>query len=261
MAEVMSAELRALKSKMAEVEEEAKRVAAEKDELFQKYNRAQEDLDVVKEEKKREYDNVIKKDIKPYLDEIRGSVADDPALAESVDLIESKLNASAQEGIMSRDKLADLQFVVQASANTQRYKNQLEKANDEHKITSSKLEKLFQADKEWQERFKAAQETSAAELKKLEEANALKDKMVADLEAELKALGAKKETDIADTNSHFETPAQQSSSSSSTAPVLSEPVQEPESMTVEATASSNSDIGLGSLISFEKRTDWRRNFN
>ena len=259
MTEVMSAELRALKSKMAQIEEEAKRVSDEKNELLEKYSRAQQDLDVVKEEKKKEYDNVIKKDIKPFLDELRGSATEDPAFAESVDLVESKLNATAQKGIMSRENLADMQLMVQASAATQRYKSELEKANNEHKVTSSRLEELFQADKEWQKRFEAAKESNEMELKKLREENELKEKMLADLSAELKALGAKKEKDIADSNSHFETSTEtQQSTSSTTAPPLTEPTAEP--MTVEATASSNADSGLGSLISFKKTTDWRRSF-
>jgi len=266
MNDVMSAELRALKNKMAEIEAEAKRVASEKEDLAQKFSKAQESLDVVKEEKKHQFGSVIDKSVKPFIDELRENVAADAMAAKSISLFENHLNDGLQDGFMDPMSRANYEFAAVASAATQRYKSDLEKVTSEHQITSSKLEKLFQAEKEWQEKLQAIQaekEAIAAEkentVKSLEEANALKDKMVADLENELKALGAIQNKNIANTKSHFDTPAE--TETSEPVPVETETLESAAPTAVEATASSSSDRGLGSLISFERRTDWRRSYD
>lgn len=271
MSEVLSHDLRKIKQELEEEKKEKARIAEEQKAREEEYARMKEHMDRIREEKKQYYSGIIDQKVKPYFEDLRKNSENDARMTESIARFEKQLDTGLNDAFMDPDQLATLQVAVAASAANQ--------------MNASKLEELFQSQKQWEEKFGAMQSEKEAlakateEAKKqLDESNALKDKMVEDLKKELAELRAKHEKSINNVEGHFEegtdvkmedvaqsgqVPAQAPAQTTPTPvtggpPPAQAPAQAAPATTVQATASkSHFYKGFETLFDFTPGDDWR----
>jgi DNA repair exonuclease SbcCD ATPase subunit len=269
MTEVLGADLRSMKEQLEKERQEKQRIIEEQKAREAEFTKMQEHLNRVKEEKKQYYSGMIDSKVKPFLEDLRKQSHNDSRMSDSLSRFENQLNQGLDNAFMDPDQLATLQVAVAASAANQ--------------VTSSKLEELFQSQKQWEEKFGALQkekeelEKAQSDAKKqLEEANSLKEKMVEDLKRELEELKAKHEKSINNAESHFEEgvepkmtdavpPAAATTPAATAAPVPSMPAPaipavSQQTTTIPATASDKNFYGgFNTLFDFTPRDSWRSN--
>lgn len=270
MTEVLGADLRSMKEQLEAERAEKQRILDEQKAREEEFAKMQEHMNMVKEEKKQYYSGLIDEKVKPYFEDLKKQSENDSRMTESLNRFQTQLDTGLENAFMDPDQLATLQVAVAASAANQ--------------VTSSKLEELFQTQKQWEEKFGALQkekeelETAQTEAKKqLEESNTLKEKMVEDLKKELAELKAKHEKSINNAEGHFEegtdakmedaekkpveTTTEVTQESAPAAPAPAVPAVTPAAQaTVEATASSgNYYRGFETLFDFSPRDNWRSN--
>lgn len=238
MTEAMGADLRALKERLD-------RELAEKDALVKQREAEQKEMETlrshmnqVKEEKKRHFAGMIQTDVKPFLENLRKNGENDERFTNSLDRFEENLNKGLNDAFMDQDSMATLQTIRAAASANQ--------------VTSSKLEELFQSQKQWEEKFGSLQKENEELLAKTAAA-AEKEKMVEELKKELAELKAVQEKTVANVESHFEKPAAE-------APVTQQQTQEqPQIVTATASSSDAYFNGFETLFDFKPRENWRSN--
>lgn len=264
MNEVLGADLRSMKEELEKERKEKERILSETKVRDEEFARMQQHLNTVKEEKRQYYSGMINDKVKPFLDDLRKQSQDDSRMSTSINLFQDELSSGLDNAFMDPKQLATLQVAVAASAANQ--------------VTSSKLEELFQSQKQWEEKYgllqkekEALQVAKEEAAKTLSESNDTKEKMVEALKKELEELKAKHEKSINNVEGHFEgdtkmedvkdtpsapAPAAGATTAAVTAPVAgAAPVT---SQTVAATASdSNFYGGFNTLFDFAPRESWR----
>ena len=263
MTEVLGADLRTIKEELEKERKEKQRIIDEQKAREDEFNRMQQHLNAVKEEKKQYYSGMIDSKVKPFLDDLRKQSENDPRVNDSLNLFQDQLNKGLDNAFMDPQELATLQVAVAASAASQ--------------VTSSKLEELFQSQKQWEEKFTALQkekeEIESAKVeaqKKMEETSTLKEQMVENLKKELAELKAKHEKSLNNVEGHFEGEAKMedvkddapaTTSVPASAPAAPENTTAPAvSQTVAATASDRTFYGgFNTLFDFTPRQNWRSN--
>lgn len=266
MTEVLGADLRSMKEELDRERQEKQRIIDEQKAREEEFTRMQNHLNVVKEEKKQYYSNVIDTKVKPYLDDLRKQSDGDARLGDSLTDFQQQLDIGLDNAFMDPRQLATLQVAVAASADA-------EAAKAKDQVTSSKLEELFQSQKQWEEKFQTLQKEKD-ELEKvktdtqkdMEDANVIKEKMVEDLKKELAELKAKHDTTLTNAEGHFEKEADVPMTDVSapmtgvTAPTPVIPsIPAPATTTIAATASKNFHGGFDTLFDFSPRDGWRSN--
>lgn len=266
MTEVLGADLRTIKEELEKERKEKQRILDEQKAKEEEFARMQQHLNAVKEEKKQYYSGMIDQKVKPFLDDLRKQSENDPRVNDSLNLFQEQLNKGLDNAFMDPQELATLQVAVAASAANQ--------------VTSSKLEELFQNQKQWEEKFTALQkekeEIEAAKKeaqKKLEEDSTLKEQIVENLKKELAELKAKHEKSLNNVEGHFEedtkmedvkttadTNPVSSSSDAAIPPAAAAAATPAVSQTVAATASDSTFYGgFNTLFDFTPRHNWRSN--
>lgn len=258
MSETLSTDLRRIKEQLDKELKEKEVMKKENEARIAEMEKLRSQVNAVKEEKKQTFSGIIEKDIKPYLESLRKSGESDSRFTSSVDVFEESLNKGLDDAFMSPESMAQLQ-VVRAAASA-------------NQVTSSRLEELFQSQKEWETKFQALQDEKAKleeqttiSAKELEEQNAAKEKVLEELKkelAELKAVHEKSKTNINNVEAHFKENEQVAKDTSN--PIdqtTSSEVAPPVAQTVAATASSKSNFcnGFETLFDFTPRSDWKRN--
>jgi chromosome segregation ATPase len=248
MSEVLSGKVRTMQEELereraerARVEEERARAQKEYEEERARVQKEHEEmrahLDRIKQEKKQEFSHVIAQDVRPFLDGLKKS----ERAAPSIQHFERMLEKGLEDAFMDENSLATLNTIRAAASSNQ--------------VTSSKLEEMFQNQKAWEEKLAVLQkEKQEAE----ERARAQEEEKVRMLEelrkelAELKQAKQAADENIKNVESHFESaPAAPAPATSAPAPPV-----------ITATASSSTEsTGLGTLFSFEPRTNWKSTSN
>lgn len=255
MTEVLGADLRNIKEELKREREEKERIVREQQAKEAEYKKMQEQMNGVIAEKKEYYSNVINNNVKPFLEDLKKQSENDSRLSSSMSIFERDLNKGLEDAFMDPSQLATLQVAVAASAANQ--------------VTSSKLEKLFQTQKQWEEKYTALQEEKEKLLKEQNEskkewdsANGVKDKMVEELKKELSEIKAKYEKSINNADGHFSknsenTKMEDVEMTAETVDAPPAPVEN--AQTIAATASASYHGGFGTLFDFTPRTNWRSN--
>jgi flagellar biosynthesis GTPase FlhF len=264
MTEVMGADLRSMKDELQREREDKERIVKEQKVREEEFIRMQGHLNAVKEEKKMHYSTVMDKQVRPYLEGLRKSGGDDKRLDDSLSNFQQQLDVGLDNAFMDPSQLATLRVAVAASADA-------EAAKEKNQVTASKLEELFQTQKQWEEKFNSLQEekntleqTRTDTQKEMETANTTKEQMVEDLKKELAELKAKHDTTLNNAEGHFKPDADVAMTN--VTPTISAPVAPvapilPTVTTIEATASSNFYGGFDTLFDFTPRDGWRSNNN
>jgi chromosome segregation ATPase len=254
-------EAKRAKEEAQRVKEEADRIMKEKAEMEHSYN-------VFKNERRQGFSQVLDTVVNPYLDGLKKTVENDKRYAESIDKSREILGKGLENAFTNERELAMMHTLqVGASAN---------------QALSSRVEELFQSQKEWENKFeqlKKEKEEIAAkkaeEIKAAQEAAALKEKMAQDLKQELETLKMqyeKSKENIKNTDSHFEDPDRTAPMQEGAAPVVppsdstaaaAAPTpavpQQQQQQTVGAVASNDPHFynGFNTLFDFTPRTSWR----
>lgn len=266
MAEVLGTDLRAVQDELHKEREEMKRMIASHKERDDEYNRMERHLNTVKEEKKQYYSNVIDNKVKPYLEGLRRQSDGDARLGDSLSQFQQQLDVGLNNAFMDPSQLATLQVAVAASADA-------EAAKAKNQITSSKLEELFQSQKQWEEKFQTLQkekddleQVKTNNHKEMEDSNATKEKMVEELKKELEELKAKHDSTLTNAEGHFNKEADVAMTDVVTTTTNGARVPNVVPMINHATvAATASDIhyhgGFSTLFDFTPRESWRSNSN
>lgn len=195
------------------------------------YQRMQSQVDAIKEEKKKQFEGIIQKEVRPYLEQLRKSAPDNTQFSTSIDTFESQLSKGLDNAFMDKESMATLQTIHAAASANQ--------------VTSSKLEEVFQNHKTLQTRVEAAEKAKEDIDLLLKKTQEEKDKEIEELKKTLDELHKKHTEAAANINNakaHF--------------PMEDE--VENNTATVAATASSDSSAGqFGSLFSFDINPNWR----
>lgn len=257
MTERLGADLRAMKQQLEAVNAEKERIAAEKaerDAAFEKLNR---DMEVVRDEKKRNFSELVETDVKPFFQNLKKD--QDPRVVENVAIVEQQIANGLNDAFMDKNDMALFQTV--------------RACNSALTATSQELERMFQSEREWTKKFNELRDEKEAEMQKnaaaaaaAEEERALKDKALEDLKAELSKLKAVHTKNLAAVENHFDekTPEQEQApveeppadgvpANASSVPLATE-------TTVRAEASNRSTKyygGFETLLDFRPRTNWR----
>lgn len=266
MTEVLGADLRSMKEQLEKERAEKQRIIDEQKAKEAEFAKMQEHLELVKKEKKQYYSGMIDNKVKPYLEGLREQSKNDPRMNDSLNLFQEQLNSGLENAFMDPQQLATLQVAVAASAANQ--------------VTSSKLEEMFQTQKQWEEKFNALQKEKEEiekargdTAKQLEESNTLKEKMVEDLKKELAELKAKHEKSLNNAEGHFEQAPKMEDVKEPAVPADGTQVPPQTTMappaipsipqqqtTVAATASDKNFYGgFNTLFDFTPRDSWRSN--
>lgn len=265
MTEVMGADLRNIKEELKREREEKERIIKEQKEREEEFNRMQKHLNTVKDEKKQYYSGVIDDKVKPYLEALRKQSDGDARLGDSLNHFQKQLDDGLDNAFMDPSQLATLQVAVAASADAAA-------AEAKNQVTSSKLEELFQSQKQWEEKFSSLQKekeeiekVKTETEKKMEESNSVAAKLAEELKKELSELRAKHESTITNAEGHFDKAADVAmtdapATDNTTPAVVDTPahVDTPAPVAVTATASKNFYGGFDTLFDFTPR-EWKSN--
>lgn len=263
MTETLANDVRILKQQLEAVNTEKERLAKEKAETEANFNKLNHDMTMVKEEKKRNFSEVVQTDVKPFFERLKKN--QDPRLVENVSLIEEQISNGLEDAFMKPTDMALFQTV--------------RAANSALTATSQELERMFQSERTWTEKYnkleeeKKVLEEKAKEQKKAnEEAQAFKEKALEDLKMELAQLKAIHRNNIAAVENHFDgdrevsnvgqasvttAPIETSFTTSVTAPAAT---TENAGTTVRAEASNRGTKfygGFETLFDFKPNPNWR----
>lgn len=266
MTESMSHDLREAKKQLLAFAAEKEKMMADKEARDIEYERLNKDMSVVKEEKKRNFSEVVDKDVTPFFQSLRKD--QDPRLVENVDMIEQQIATGLNDAFMNANDMALFQTVRAASSAMT--------------ATSAELERMFQSDRAWADKFAALQkEKDDVELKNQESLKSavdereLKEKAMEALQEELEKIKAVHSKNLSAVENHFDGDAAVATTESD-APVADVdatavggvPANSPATpidggtTTVRAEASSRSTKYLGgweTLFDFKPKTCWRDN--
>lgn len=266
MAETLGEDVRALKQQLEAANAEKDRIAQEKASRDEEFERLNKDMTQVKEEKKRNFSEVVQTDVKPFFERLKKD--QDPRLVENMAMVEEQISTGLEDAFMKPKDMALFQTV--------------RAANSALTATSQELERMFQSEREWTEKFNALQkekeeyESKTQESSKaVEEAQALKDKALEDLKAELAQLKAVHSKNLAAVENHFDGDGADGAVDSTAAdgattatPMETDgaapaPAEAPAAdATVRAEASNrgtNFYGGFETLFDFKPNTGWRNN--
>lgn len=268
MTETLGNDVRALKQQLEAVNAEKERLAKEKAERDAEYEKLNQDMTLVKEEKKRNFSEVVQTDVKPFFERLKKD--QDPRLVENVSLVEEQISNGLEDAFMNKSDMALFQTV--------------RAANSALTATSQELERMFQTERTWTEKYnkleeekKALEEKAQEEKKAIEEAQALKEKALEDLKAELAQLKAVHSKNLAAVENHFDgdkdadTPAtdgapattpMETSDAVPATPAAPAATTDGASATVRAEASNrgtNFYGGFETLFDFKPNPNWRNN--
>lgn len=265
MTERLGADLRAMKQQLEAANAEKERIASEKAERDAAYEKLNKDMAIVRDEKKRNFSQLVETDVKPFFQNLKKD--QDPRVVENMSMVEDQIAAGLEDAFMEPKDMALFQTV--------------RACNSALTATSQELEKMFQSEREWTAKFNALREEKEASEAKIiestkaaEEERAVKDKALADLKEELAKLKAVHTKNLAAVENHFdaegETAAADAAPDSAAAvpvvtdtsavPANSAAVPAEQSTTVRAEASNRSSKfygGFETLFDFQPRTDWR----
>jgi chromosome segregation ATPase len=256
MTETLGEDVRALKHQLETINAEKERLAREKavrDEEFERLNKA---MTMVKEEKKRNFSEVVQTDVKPFFERLKKD--QDPRLVENMAIVEDQISNGLEDAFMKPNDMALFQTV--------------RAANSALTATSQELERMFKSERDWTEKFNALQkekmeyEVRARESNKAaEEAQALKEKTIEDLKGELAKLKAVHSKNLAAVENHFDTedatkntPPPETGTDTTPKPSVNDAAP----TTVRAEASNrNSSFygGFETLFEFKPNAGWRNN--
>lgn len=183
-------------------------------EIEDKYNRAQEAVS-------KKYTDLVNSQVLPYLHSVKQF---EPERASDIDRFSNGLQRMAKDIFGNPENLACLETIRAAASANQ--------------VTSSKLEEMFQSQQQWESKLAKLQEEHdrvRAEAERNSELVSDKEKLLAELKAELEQLRTKAREDVSDPENHF----------TAAAPA------------VTATASAAPRRDIGSLFNYTPRTDWR----
>ena len=191
MTESLGEDICALKQQLDAANAERERLVSEKTNRDAEFERLNKDMTQVKEEKKRNFSEVIQKDVKPFFERLKKD--QDPRLVENMALVEEQISSGLEDAFMQPNDMALFQTV--------------RAANSALTATSQELERMFQSEREWTERYNTLQkEKDEYEVKTNEasEAHTLKDKALEELKAELAQLKAVHSKNLAAVENHFD---------------------------------------------------------
>lgn len=253
MTEVLGADLRSMKSQLESERAEKQRLIDEAAAREQEFKQMQDNMNAVKEEKRQHFEGMIKSSVDPFLADLRKSGENDARFTESVDRFRQNLNKGLDGAFMDKNDMAAFQTIRAAASANQ--------------VTSSRLEELFQSQKQWEEKFneletekKALEAASSDAVKAASEGEALKDKMLADLKKELSELKAIHEKNVNNVEAHFEGGTTPTAPVPEVPEVPAMPAADAPPVAVAATASSDHYYnGFETLFDFKPRNNWRSN--
>lgn len=251
----MKADLRKYKEDLEKEQREKAELEKKRQEESERMQELQKNWELAKAEKRRGLSQIVDQKVKPFLETLKKD--QDPSLVNNLNMFEDTINQGLDNAFMDPAQMALFQTVEAAAS-------QMANTNAQLAAKSSELEKLFQSDKEWREKFESLQkqkaeleEKTAAEIKAAREEKELKEKMLEDFKKEIEQLKALKAQNMMDTENMIEnTSAMEdvTTTDSSSTPT-------PQQSTVEATASNNANAGgyntLYMFNGYKPRTDWR----
>lgn len=253
MTEVMSADIRELTNRLNSQRQENERLMKEQAERDAKYEELNKNWTAIKEEKKRNLADIVSTQVKPFLEELKKDQSE--TLVENVNTFEGTLNQGLENAFMDKSEMAMLQ-TVQAAASAM-------------KATSSELERMFQSDKAWTEKFGALKKEheeytskTAEELKKAKEEAELKDKLLTDLKSELEGLKSIHAKNVMAVDNHFEESKQESQPTETSAEAGTTGTTDAAPAVVDATASNQKSTGFNTLFDFDgykPNMNWKNN--
>ena len=241
VSEALAQENRQMKLKMEEMEamnkkaeEERNAFTLEKQQMEQKYKEINSHIEKIRAEKKQHLEGVVNNEIKPYLNQLVQSNTKDDKLAKSVEMFNRTMEQDLDSGAFMNDvKESNIRLVhAMASAG---------------QMTSSKLDEIFQARKEWEAKMTILKQEKEEQEQKVKQVTDEKEKAISDLQKELSAI----RSNINNVEGHFKT----------NAPVVPEESirinEQPQS--ISATASKEQS-GYDSLYSI-KPISWRNKYS
>lgn len=260
----MKADLRKYKEELEKEQQAKLELQKQREKEAAEYQEIQKNWEAAKAEKKRGLTQIVETKVKPYLENLKKD--QDPNLVNNVTAFEETINKGLDNAFMAPEQMAIFQTVEAAAS-------QMAHTTAELQAKSSELEKMFQSDKEWREKFEALQkqkaeieEKTAAELKAIAEEKALKEKMLEDFKKEIEQLKALRAKNMMDTDNLLDGKegAEQGDASVSAAEPMDttdSTTAVPPQATVEATASKTTNSSgyntLNEFNGYKPRTDWR----
>jgi septal ring factor EnvC (AmiA/AmiB activator) len=252
MTERLGADLRAMKQQLEAVNAEKDRIASEKAERDAAFEKLNHDMEIVRDEKKRNFSELVETDVKPFFQNLKKD--QDPRVVENVSIVEQQIANGLNDAFMDKNDMALFQTV--------------RACNSALTATSQELEKMFQSEREWTKKFNALREEkeaneakSAESVKAIEEERALKDKALEDLKEELTKLKAVHTKNLAAVENHFDaTEGEQPVTEGEQTTTTAAAVPTETSTTVRAEASNRTSKfygGFETLFDFKPRADWR----
>jgi predicted nucleic acid-binding Zn-ribbon protein len=253
VAESLTIENRKIKLQLDEMLAEKKKLdderllfESERKQLDEKYKVINNQVERIKNEKRAHLKNVIDTDINPYLESIMKNNSDDVRLNESINLFKNSVNRDMDSGaFMDVEKESELRVIhAMASAG---------------QVTSSKLDEIFQARKEWEVKMTKLKEEKDLQEKQMKEITDDKEKAIMELKRELEMIKSQKDkiqNTIKNVDSHFpgETPTPVDEEKFNTA-VTSTTV-----MPVISAVASATPSGYNSIYAIQKK-EWRHMYS
>lgn len=241
--EELEREKQAMADERKRVEEERLRIEQEKKSLEDRYNEASQHIEKMKREKRAEFEHVLQNDINPYLDKLAESNKENPKLLNSINHFKGEIQNDLQTGDFLKDEKENNFLLVHAMASA-------------GQVTSSKLDEIFQARKDWENKMELLKKEKEQKESELSSMNEEKEKMIEQLKKELETV----KNNIKNVDGHFDQEVKdqimmdQVSSSSSSSSTMEE-----NTPMITATASNNRNRGYNSLYQIKPVTNWYTN--
>lgn len=179
MDEVMRRDLRERMKELEALKAEKAAIIAEREEREAEYTEMRNAMEAVKDEKRRNFSEIVTTQVNPFMEGLKKDQS--PNIVRDLSRYEEHINAGLENAFMSPDEQAMYTTVTAAASQLA--------------ATSSELEKMFQSDKAWSEKYGALQKERDEIAKANEEAikeaaveKELKERMLEDLKKELSEL-------------------------------------------------------------------------
>lgn len=238
--EEMEKERKAIEEERKRVEEEKARMENDLKSYEQRFQEANLHIEKMKREKRAEFEHVLQNDINPYLEKLAESNKENPKLLQSINHFKGEIQNDLQTGDFLKDEKENNFLLVHAMASA-------------GQVTSSKLDEIFQARKDWEAKMEQLRQEKEAKEKEWTTANEEKEKMIEQLKKELETV----KTNIKNVDGHFSAEAKDQVMED--AQVQQPSLEQHQPQMITATASRTPTRGYSSLYAIKPVTNWYSN--
>lgn len=234
--EELEKERQALEEQRKLQEDEKQKVLEERQALEQRLNEASALAENFKQKERLNVEQALNTNITPYLDRIAESNKDNTELIQSINKFKEKTAHDLETGDFIRDDRKDNLMVISAMASAAQ-------------VTSSELDKIFQARKEWEKQMEALKTEKEELNSKFNVETEENKKIIEQLRKELEAA----RSDIKNTATHFEESEKVTPQETPADPA---PVPMETTPAISAVASNDSAKGYKSLYQVGRINGW-----